>query len=198
MDQQQVQQNSKEKNIHFCCAMIQLLDNANPSAKNCPVDIHRVDCNIIAMYLSSMKTEEGNYKSMSTYNDAWSLIMYLMKQDNVYPPLAFKEKVCTLLQGLCRTIQQQKVDHSETLNEGKDPLSFSGYHLLHKIFLQNNGTNNEFIFAHAFLTLERKLMCHADNLVSLNVNHIGWEDDLLLCNLAKAEHGQEGEGAKMS
>ena len=114
------------------------------------------------------------------------------------PPLAFKEKVCTLLQGLCRTIQQQKVDHSETLNEGKDPLSFSGYHLLHKIFLQNNGTNNEFIFAHAFLTLERKLMCHADNLVSLNVNHIGWEDDLLLCNLAKAEHGQEGEGAKMS
>ena len=41
-------------------------------------------------------------------------------------------------------------------------------------------------------------MCHLDNIVSLDVNHIGWEEDSLLCNLAKTKHEQEGEGVKMS
>ena len=66
---------------------------------------------------------------MSTYNGARSSIMNLMKQDNVYPPLEYKEKVCNLLKGFRRTIQQQKVDLGESLNEGKEPLSFSGYNL---------------------------------------------------------------------
>ena len=79
------QQNSKKKNKNFYHAVIQLLDNTNPSAKFFPVDMQRVDYNIIAMYLSSMKTEEGNYKGMSNCNGAWSLMMYLMKQDNVHP-----------------------------------------------------------------------------------------------------------------
>ena len=100
------------------------------------------------------------------------------------------------MKGFRRTIQQQKVDLGESLNEGKDPLSFSGYNLLCKTFLENNGTHDEFIFAHAFLTLEWNLMCRADNLVSLNINHMGWEDDSLLCNLAKVKHDQEGEGTK--
>ena len=186
--------NKKRKN--FRRAVIRLLTDTNPSANNCPLDMHKVDYNIIATYLSSLKTPKGNYKGMSTYDGARSSIMYLMKQDNVYPSTAFKEKVCNLLKGFRRTIQQQKVDLGETLTEGKDPLSFSGYNLLCKTFLENNGTNDEFIFAHAFLTLEWNLMCRADNLVSLNVNHIGWEDDSFLCNLAKSKHDQEGEGAK--
>lgn len=101
-----------------------------------------------------------------------------------------------MLKGFRQTIQQQKVDLGQSLNEGKDPLSFSGYNLLCKVFLENNSSHDGFIFAHAFLTLEWNLMCRADNLVSLNVNHIGWEDDSMLCNLAKAKHDQEGEGAK--
>ena len=39
-------------------------------------------------------------------------------------------------------------------------------------------------------------MCRADNLVNLNLSHIGWEDDLLVSCIAKAKHDQEGEGAK--
>ena len=60
-------------------------------------------------------------------NGLTTSIMYLMKQDNVYPPLEFKEKVCNLLKGFRQTIQQQKVDFGGSLNERKNPLSFSGY-----------------------------------------------------------------------
>ena len=84
-----------------------------------------------------MKTDDDRFKGMSTYDGARSSIMYLMKQDNQYPPPQYKEKVCNLLKGFRRTIQQQKVDNGESLTEGKDPLSFSGFHLLCKLFVEN-------------------------------------------------------------
>lgn len=133
---------------------------------------------------------------MSTYDGARSSIMHLMKQDNVYPDHQFKEKLCNLLKGFRWTVQQQKVELGLSLDEGKDPLTFAGYHLLCHTFLLNNCTNDEFTFAHCFLTIEWNLMCRADNLVHLNLAHIGWEDDSLLICIAKAKHDQEGESAK--
>ena len=150
---------------------------------------------VVAMYLSSLKTSDDKFKGMSTYDGSRSSIMHLMKQDNVFPDHEFKEKLCNLLKGFRRTIQQQKVELGLSLDEGKDPLSFAGYNLLCCTFLKNNGSNDEFIFAHCFLTLEWNLMCRADNLVTLNLAHIGWEYDSFLCNLAKCKHDQEGKGA---
>ena len=181
---------------YFRTAVMAVLKATNPSSNNCPLDMQLVTYEVIATYLTSLKTDDNRFKGMSTYDGARSSLMYLMKQDNVYPPPEFKEKICNILKGFRRTIQQQKVDLGESLNEGKDPLSFSGYNLLCRTFLENNGTNDEFIFAHAFLTLEWNLMCRADNLVSLNIAHTGWEDDSFLCNLAKCKHDQEGEGSK--
>ena len=133
---------------------------------------------------------------MSTYNRARSSIMHLMKQDNLYPDQAFKEKLCNLLKGFCCTVQQQKVELGLFLDKGKDSLSFAGYHLLCRTFLKHNGSNNGFVFAHCFLTLEWNLMCRANNLVNLNLTHIGWSDDSLLVCIAKAKHDQGGEGTK--
>ena len=123
---------------------------------------------------------------MSTYNRARSSIMHLMKQDNLYPDQAFKEKLCNLLKGFHHTVQQQKVDLELSLDEGKDLLSFAGYNLLCCTFLKHNGSNDEFVFAHCFLTLEWNLMCRTDNLVNLSFAYIGWSDDLLLVCIAKS------------
>ena len=83
--------------------------------------------------------------------------------------------------------------------KGKIPCPFVVIICFETVFLQNNGTHNQFIFAHAFLCLEWNLMYHVDNLVLLNVNFIRWEDNLFLYNLSKAKHDhQEGEGAKTS
>ena len=189
-------QNGTRKYRHFRAKSIELLEATTPSACNCPIDMSKVTYDVIATYLTSLKTEEDTYKGMSTYDGAQSSIMHLMKQDNVYPDHEFKEKICNLLKGFKRMVQQQKIELDQSLDEGKDPLSFAGYNLLCRTFLKNNGTYNEFIFAHCFLTLEWSLMCRADNLVNLNLAHIGWEDDSLLACIAKAKHDQEGEGAK--
>ena len=186
----------KRKWKHFRAQVMKLLEATRPSASNCPVDMNKVTYEVVATYLSSMKTEEDQFKGMSTYDGARSSIMHMMKLDNVYPDHKFKEKICNLLKGFCQTVQQQKVELGLSLDEGKDPLTFAGYNLLCRTFLHNNGSNNEFTFAHCFLTLEWNLMCRADNLVNLNLAHIGWEDDSLLVCIAKAKHDQEGEGAK--
>ena len=186
----------ERKYKHFRAKCIELLEATTPSAGNSPIDMGRVTYDVIATYLTSLKTEEDTYKGMSTYDGACSSIMHLMHQDNVYPDHKFQSKICNLLKGFKRTVQQQKVELGMSLNEGKDLLSFAGYNLLCRNFLKNNGTYNEFIFAHCFLTLEWNLMCRADNLVNLNLAHIGWEDDSLVSCIAKAKHDQEGEGAK--
>ena len=186
----------KRRRKFFRAKVITLLEATNPSAGNCPIDMSKVSYEILATYLSSLKTDDDLYKGMSTYDGARSSIMHLMKQDGVYPDHKFKEKICNLLKGFRRTVQQQKVDLGLFLDEGKDPLTFAGYYLLCRTFLQHNGCNDEFTFAHCFLTLEWNLMCRADNLVNLNLAHIGWEDDSLLSCIAKAKHDQEGEGAK--
>ena len=142
------------KKTYFRQTVIKLLDDTNPSANNCPLDMKNVTYTIVATYLSSIKTSDGLFKGMSTYDGARSSIMHLMKEDNVYPPPEYKEKVCNLLKGFRRTIQQQKVDNGESLVEGKDPISFSGHYLLCKTFLENNGPHDEFLFSHCFLTLE--------------------------------------------
>ena len=123
------------------------------SGRNCPIGMNKVDYGTVATYFTSLKTDDGTCKGMSTYDGARSLIMYLMKQDNVYPDHQFKEKLCNLLKGFRRTVQQQKVELGLSLDEGNDPLTFAGYHLLCCTYLLNNGTNNEFTFAHCFLTL---------------------------------------------
>ena len=147
---------------------------------NCLVNMNRVTYEVMATYLSSLKMDENKYKDMSTYDGARSSIMHLMKLDNVYPNHKYQEKVCNLLKGFRRAVQQKKVELGLSLDEGKDPLSFAGYNLLCQTFLKNNGSNNKFIFAHCFLTIEWNLMCRADNLVQLNLAHIGWEDDSLV------------------
>ena len=145
---------SKKNYKYFRETVIDLLEKTHPSARNCPINMRFITYEIFATYLSSLKTNDNKLKGMSTYDGTRSSIMHLMKLDNVFPDHECKEKVCNLLKGFRRTIQQQKVELDLSLEEGKDPLSFTGYNLLCRTFLKNNGTNDEFIFAQCFLTLE--------------------------------------------
>ena len=141
---------SKGKYKYFQAKCMELLEATCPSGRNCPIDMSKEDYGTVATYLTSLKTDEDTYKGMSTYDGERSSIMHLMKQDNVYPDHQFKEKLCNLLKGLRQTVQQQKVELGLSLDEGKYPLTFAGYHLLCRTFLLNNGTNDEFTFAHCF------------------------------------------------
>ena len=57
-------------------------------------------------------------------------------------------------------------------------MSFSVYENMCKNLYE--GYDDEYLFAHAFLTMECNLMVRADNCVNMHVKHVQWQDDCLL------------------
>ena len=53
--------------------------------------------------------------------------------------------------------------------------------------------DDEFIFAHCFLTLEWNLMARSDNVVHSHINHLEWRDDCLLYYILRSKGDQEGD-----
>ena len=55
------------------------------------------------------------------------------------------------------------------------------------------GMSDEFLFAHAFFTIEWSLVARADNVVHLSVEHIEWCSDCLVFYFATTKTDQSGE-----
>ena len=77
-----------------------------------------------------------------------------------------------------RTIVNDKIKRGESLNEGKKPNSFSVYENMCKILYK--GDDDEYLFAHVFLTMKWNFKARDDNCVNMHVNHVQWQDDCLL------------------
>ena len=82
------------------------------------------------------------------------------------------------MSGIQRTKVNDIITREESLNEGKRPMSVSVYENMCKNLYE--GDDDEYLFAHAFLTMEWNLMAKADNCVNMHVNYVQWQDDCLL------------------
>ena len=88
------------------------------------------------------------------------------------------KEMSQFMSGIQRTIVNDKITRGESLNEGHRPMSFSVYeNMCNNLY---EGDDDEYLFAHAFLTMEWNLMARADNCVNMHVNHVQWQDDCLL------------------
>ena len=70
------------------------------------------------------------------------------------------------MSGVQRTIVNNKITRGGSLNEVKRPMSFSVYENMCKILYE--GDDDEYLFTHAFLTMECNLMVRADNCVNMH------------------------------
>ena len=168
------------------------MDRKDP--QRCPVDVSILTYDIAALYMSQKKDGDGNYFSKSHYCGARSCIINLFTMSNVSPPPGFRERMQTLMKGFKRTIVSQKVERGETLEEGKEVMSFACYELLCKKFFE--GEKDEYNFAHLFLTLEWNLIARSDNVVNLAIGDLEWNDDALICYLKRTKTDQEGNNGK--
>ena len=85
------------------------------------------------------------------------------------------KEMSQFMSGIQRTMVNNEIRRGESLNEGKIPRSFSVYENVCKILYE--GDDDEYLFAHAFFTMEWNLMVRADNCVNVHVNHVQWQDD---------------------
>ena len=157
----------------------------------CPVDVSLLLYDIVSTYMTTKKREEGRYLGRGSYDNIRSSIIYLFTMSNTSPPPGFRNSMTTLLKGFTRTIVGQRVEAGESLEEGKEVMSFECLKLLCKKFFE--GQNDEYHFAHLFLLLEWNLIARSDNIVHLHVNDFKWESDSLLIFLKRSKHDQEGQ-----
>lgn len=84
-----------------------------------------------------------------------------------------------------------KVKHGDPLHEGKKKMGWKVYELMCKLFLE--GEDDEYIFAHLFLTLEWNLMSRSENVVDCHAENIFWVEDALGFHFPKTKADQLGK-----
>ncbi len=168
------------------------MKRTNPNA--CPVDVSLVTYDLVSSYMAQKKANNGDYLSKNCYCGIRSGIINLFTMSNSSPPPDFRARMQTLMKGFKRTIVAQKVDNGESLEEGKEAMSFACYELLCRKFFE--GEKDEYNFAHVFLTLEWNLIARADNIVNLSVSDLEWSDDSLIIFLKRSKTDQEGQNGK--
>ena len=70
-------------------------------------------------------------------------------------------------------------------------MSYDVYKKLCKLLFEGEGY--DYAFVHVFLTLELNLLAQSDNCISMNVNHVQWENDSLVFYFAKTKGDQLGD-----
>ena len=162
--------------------------------KKCPLLIHNVEYNHIANYIAQKKTKNGSFLAQASYQGIRSAIVHFFKFANSPLPNNFNSEIEELLKGLKRTIISAKVSSGESLEEGKEVMSFECYELLCKKFLTGKG--NEAIFAHAFLTFEWNLMARAQNVVDIALSDMEWDGDCMILRMKRTKNDQDGKWKK--
>lgn len=113
------------------------MNRDNP--EKCPLLIETVEYNHIANYIAQKKAKNGSFLAQSSYQGVRSAIVHLFKYADTPLPANFNEEMEELLKGMRRTIISQKVSSGESLEEGKELMSFECYELLCKKFLTGKG-----------------------------------------------------------
>jgi hypothetical protein len=93
----------------------------------CPVDMRKITYEVVGTYMAQRKDNEDKYLGKGTYCGIRSGIINLFTMSNLSPPPRFREQVSVLLKGFRRTITEQKVTAGESLEEGKEVMSFACY-----------------------------------------------------------------------
>ena len=103
----------------------------------------------------------------------------------------FKKELYQFMSGTKRVIASNNRQDGIILEEGNKAVNFDVYKTLCNILHQGEG--EDFLFAHAFLTMKWNLMAISDNCVNLHIKHIKWRSDGLIFYFGTSEGNQTGE-----
>ena len=79
------------------------------------------------------------------------------------------------MSGIQQTVINDKIRKGGSLNEGKRPMSVQTYEKMCELLYV--GGDNNYLFAHRFITMEWNLTARSDNCVHTHLNHLHWQDD---------------------
>ena len=122
-------------------------------------------------------------------------VMHLYRVCDTEMEDEFQKSLTTYIAGIKRVVAKEKKDTGQKLSEGKRDMPLSVYKKICNIMM--GGDSDEYLFAHAFLTIEWNLMARVDNVVHLSVEHVEWCNDCLIFYFATTKTDQNGEKQRL-
>ena len=98
------------------------------------------------------------------------------------------------MSGLKRTVASTRAQSGRSLDEGKKGMNYEVYKRVCEILFKSD--DEDYLFAHAFLTMEWNLLARSDNCFTMRVQHIEFKNDSLLFFFAKSKGNQLGEATE--
>ena len=131
------------------------------------------------------------YLSATIYGGIRSALTHLYHVSGNDMDQGFKKELYKFMLGMKKVIASYNRQDGISLEEGNKAVSFDVYKTLCDILHQREG--EEFIFAHAFLTMEWNLMARSENCINMHIKHIQWRSDcLILCfRTSEGNHTRE-------
>ena len=135
------------------------------------------------------------YLGKSSYDGIRSSIMHLYRICDTEMDEMFQKCVGQYIAGMKRVVAKEKKETGQKLCEGKREMPLNVYEKNCEILV--SGESDEYLFAHAFLTIECNLMARSDNVVHLSVEHIEWCADCLIFHFVTTKTDQNGNKQRL-
>ena len=90
----------------------------------------------------------------------------------------YEGELSQFMSRLKRAVGSSRAESERSLDEEKKGMSYKVYKRICKILFKSNDDN--YLFAHAFLTMEWNLLVCSDNCFTMRDNHIEFKNDSLL------------------
>ena len=170
------------------------LESINKVDKNCPIVLSKISFNLFSHYVTTRKTSKGDYLSKAGYGLIRSALKHLYRMSGEKMGPKFENELSQFMSGLKRTVAKVKADSGRSLDEGKKGMKFDVYKKLCEIMFCKD--NDDFLFAHTFLTLAWNLLARADNCFIMKVQHIEFQHDSMMFYFGKTKVNHTGDGSE--
>ena len=170
------------------------LDDINKADDNCPILLNKLTFNLFSHYLTQRKNKNGEYLSKAGYGQIRSSLKHLYRMSGEKMDDTYESELSQFMSGLKRTVASSRAQSGRALDEGKKGMSYEVYKKMCEILFKSD--NDDFLFAHTFLTMEWNLLACSNHCFTMCVKHIEFCNDSLLFFVAKSKGNQLGEATE--
>jgi len=156
--------------------------------------LDKLTFNLFSHYLTTRKNRDGEYLSKAGYGQIRSALKHLYRQCSEKFDDDYDRDLSQFMSGLKHRIALSRAASGRSLEQGKKGMTYEVYKAMCEILFKSD--DDDYLFAHTFLTMEWNLLARSDNCFTMHVKHVEFKNDSLLFFFGKSKGNQLGEGSE--
>ena len=182
---------TKQRCAKHCCVKM------SPQDDNRPFILSNLTFEQFSDFVTQRKACRGKGRGLSmslgnaSYKQSQSALKHLFRMSKYAMQTNFFDNLEQFTKGIRWHVADKKVLEGDVTMVGKKKMGFNVYKKMCEKFLQEEG--EDYVFAHAFVTLEWNLMARSENVVNAHILHVHWDADCLVFRFVKSKGDQPGK-----